>query len=299
MTRNIPRSGEFYRHFKNKMYQILTVAKHSETGEMLVIYQALYGDFQTYARPLEMFMSEVDHEKYPEVKQVYRFEQVDPASELQKSLAREEEARSEKEHQQFKKDIQEARNSGSGELPETAPDGRPFRMIETAARKSEARVQKKEERHHAILRRESLTPVKEDEDDLAGAFTDNEDYREAAKLAEQEHMVLPREERTETKEEQLWESLANEMEQAMEAGGGFPEDGDRVSPRFLDFLEARTYESKLVVLDSMKEELDHEMLNGLALAIDVEIPEGSVEERYHALKKCLETMARFEDHRLR
>ena len=86
--------GDIVKHFKREQceanepallteepnmyyYMFRRIATHTETGEKLAIYEAMYAPFETYARPLDMFMSEVDHEKYPDIKQVYRLEKVE------------------------------------------------------------------------------------------------------------------------------------------------------------------------------------------------------------------------------
>lgn len=170
----IPQSGELYRHFKNKMYQIVAVATHSETGEKLVVYQALYGDYQVYARPLAMFVSEVDHAKYPEVTQRYRFERVE-RTELQNVKAT------------------------------TASKGR---------------------------------------------------------------------------------------QSEVQADGG-------VNPKLLAFLDTDDLEEKYEILLSMREEVNNQLINNMAVTLDVVIPDGDVQIRYEQLKNCIKTKQRYEIDRMR
>lgn len=74
-----------YKHFKNNYYILEDVATHSETGEKYAVYRQLYGNGELYIRPLDMFLSEVDRNKYPNVKQKFRFQlqNIEKKNELQ------------------------------------------------------------------------------------------------------------------------------------------------------------------------------------------------------------------------
>lgn len=93
--RKKPYTGQLYRHFKNNLYQIITIAIHEATREEMVVYQALYGDYGIYVRTLENFMEPVDSIKYPNAQQTYRFELVEKdtqkESSIQKDVAKQQE----------------------------------------------------------------------------------------------------------------------------------------------------------------------------------------------------------------
>lgn len=75
MAYRIPKKGELYRHFKGNLYEVIVIARDSETLEEMVVYKEMDGE-AVYVRPLRMFVSKVDHEKYPDVLQEYRFEHI-------------------------------------------------------------------------------------------------------------------------------------------------------------------------------------------------------------------------------
>lgn len=180
-----PKPQEMYRHFKGNIYQIRCLAKHSETREMMVVYQAMYDTFQIYVRPLAMFMEEVDSTKYPNATQKYRFE---------------------------------------------------------------------------LLQDMELEPSPQE--------TDTEEISEQiSSLQEEQAAGL---------EEQL-----------------------NIDPLVMEFLEADTYEQRLNVLAALRHRITDEMINTMAMAVDLEIKEGSVEERYEEFKNCLLTFEKYECNRLR
>lgn len=198
-----PKPQEMYRHFKGNIYQIRCLAKHSETGEMMVVYQAMYDTFQIYVRPLAMFMEEVDPVKYPDTLQQYRFELIQD--------------------------------------------------LETAAGLQGA-----------------------DREETAVRLYDRETVKETA--AEQPE-VEPRSQmqvQAEESDEQL-----------------------NIDPLVMEFLDADTYEQRLNILAALRHRITDEMIDTMAAAVELEIKDGDVEERYEELKSCLLTFEKYECNRLR
>lgn len=190
--RSNPKPQEMYRHFKGNIYQIRCLAKHSETGEMMVVYQAMYDTFQIYVRPLDMFMEEVDHDKYPDVKQQYRFELLQDTDNI------------------------------------AEPD---------------------------VVR------------DL----------------------------------EQAGEQMRTEIESPQEVSVQTAESDEQVhiDPLVMEFLDADTYEQRLDILAALHDRVTDDMINTMAVAVDLEIKDGDIEERYTELKRCLLTFEKYECNRLR
>ncbi len=183
----IPKKNAIYKHFKGNLYKVITMAIHSETGEDMVVCQGLYGEYPVYCRPLSMFVSEVDHEKYPDVTQKLRFE---PVGETQWDLS--------------------------------AP----------------------------IFEAENTLP--------APTETDNADVDK----------TMPKEK-------------AEEEEES-------------VDPMILEFLDAETVTQKRNILTALHHRITNEMIDTLAVVMDVVVEEGEIENRYQQLKTCLETIDRYE-----
>lgn len=245
----IPRPHEIYKHFKGNLYQITAIAEHTETGETLVVYQAMYGDFKTYARPLTMFISPVDREKYPDAVQEFRFELQGPDAARQK-------AETGGTGLDAGTDVRSQRDSaGSGEQSRSGSAGDVKVSVQN---RSDPGEQPAEERTVHSSPQEYVYPEPDEK---------STEYDRPAGHARPE---------SEGETEEL-----------------------NIDPLVLEFLDADSYEQRLNILAGLHHRITDDMITTMAIACDLEISDGDIEERYESLKTCLLTMERYECNRLR
>ena len=193
--RDNPKPYEIYTHFKGEKYQVITLAEQEETGEIQVVYQALYGEHKMYVRSLSSFLEETDQEKYPDADQKYRF-----LREGEKPVA----------------------DQTYGGPKSVEKDGM--------------------HRSGTVEDRQSMEVVSEEE--------------------------------------------AN------------PEDFV-IDPLVIEFLDSDSSEERLNILAALHHRITDDMINTMAIAVDVEVNDGELENRYRELKNCIVTKERYECNRLR
>ena len=192
----IPQPNEIYQHFKGNLYRVVTLAKHADTGERMVVYQALYGDFEIWARPLREFTGRVDERKHPEAAGRQRF-----------TL-----------------------------LPQ-------------------------------IMGQDGLNPPAASDlpEDAAGRAL----------------------------------SAAGAEEASGPAAPPSGEEEPALDPMLMAFLDADSYEEKLAIFTDMRGRITDDMLTTMAVALDIDLKEGELMERYEELKNCIVMLEKYECNRLR
>ncbi len=277
MNRQKPINGELYYHFKGKMYQIVGVAIHSETREELVIYQALYGDFKIYARPLEMFMSEVDSVKYPDVKQRYRFTRVKVDEFGNKSFIEE--------------DFSKNKNTTiPNVIVASATVGADINNNkETPIKELVEEVNKNEEPKITI----NTTSVVDDfDDEKAQSFKKSviEVSTNVGETDNKEHEFKNNIEKPARRKSPMFD-YSKRREEVVEDDYVVPEG---VNPKLIEFLDSDSYEERYNILVSLRDEITDKLVDDIAVSIDVVIPEGPLWQRYDDLKSALRLRQKYE-----
>lgn len=302
---DIPVKDQIYRHFKGNLYRIVTVAIHSETGERMVVYQALYGDYTVYVRELSMFTGKVDRNRYPDADQEERFKLLtqiigqESGASLQVRTSPDEPIR-----------IQ-AGTDEAVQNPETDGDGMPAQAADdngvqkTGGDNREAAMGVGEEKPLPESKAQGQAtgagedrPLPESKagDQVTGADEQAPDWAAGDSVQTAAENVQAAKAASGDAAEHVEET----KEPSNAAQGGEAEDEMAgLDPFLLEFLDADTYRERLNLLAALHVRLTDDMLNTMAVSVDVEIGDGDLETRYEALKNCLLTLEKYECNRVR
>lgn len=297
-----PRPGEIYRHFKGRLYQVITVAKHTETGEELVIYQALYGDFGIYARPLSMFVSEVDREKYPNATQRYRFEKMErvgtflsmnaedevacdapdkPGAERGHEADHEKPAEAKRDPDLAELNVEYLRAKNDAVQKGSRAANAPKSGIELAGGKFSA------EHMQRVVKETGQAAPKKDQQPTreAKAGQKAEANREVLRQMEPEKPAVRDVTRAEASHRPGREKFAKRKPE--------PEKSD-INPKLMAFLETESFEERYKILSTMRDEVDDTMIDTMAVVMDAVIPDGDIATRYDDLRHVIRTRQKYE-----
>lgn len=273
----MPKPHEIYKHFKGNLYQIVAIAQHSETDELLVVYQALYGDFRTYARPLDMFTDRVDKVKYPEAEQEFRFELQGAGSLASCGDG----GSSEKENQGFGKreSVSESREPASGSREPVS---------ESRESVFGSREPVSESRKPVSGSRESVSESGQRDAEAGRQVSEAQTESGNRGTAAATETVTATQTVTATGTDTAVGTAAAPEGQASEAGEL------NLDPLVLEFLDADSYGQRLNILAGLHHRITDEMITVMALSCDIEVEEGDTEVRYSSLRNCLLTLEKYE-----
>jgi hypothetical protein len=338
---DIPVKDQIYRHFKGNLYRIVTVAIHSETGERMVVYQALYGDYTVYVRELSMFMGKVDRNRYPDADQEERFKLLtqiigqESGASLQVRTSPDEPIRIQAgtdetvqtpetdgdgmpaqaaddngvqktgednreevmgvgEEKPLPESKAQGQAPGAGEdrpLPESKAQGQA-----TGADEDRPLPESKAQGQATGAGEDRPLPESKAGDQVTGADEQAPDWAAGDSVQTAAENVQAAKAASGDAAEHVEET--KEPSDAVE-GGEAEDEMAGLDPFLLEFLDADTYRERLNLLAALHVRLTDDMLNTMAVSVDVEIGDGDLETRYEALKNCLLTLEKYECNRVR
>ena len=242
-NRKNPKAGEVYRHFKGNLYEVLGIAAHTETSEKLVVYRDCNNAERVFARPLDMFMSKVDHIKYPFVRAKYRFTLEAEAVEVEYVV----------------EEVIAEENEGSEE--EAAAEVLADEVEETEVVEEVAEENSVEEEVVSV-------PVEQVE----------EVVEETA------------EESTEPATEETADNVSEEKSE---------DEVPALDPIVEKILDAKEYTEKIEYFELLRNRCDESMLATLAMAMDIQLEEDTLEGKYAQILKTFKMHEKYETSRLR